>query len=489
MSENKLTKKQKAVLDFIRSYMQKSKQSPYIREIQATLKYGDKENINVFRSGGKTTLWIGHALRKFNEVYEPHLTICSPKRTRILFRNIRIPLIRNPLIRQHYGDIIDVDDGSVQASRTDKMIWYHEDIDYDHTDPAFRVASREDDIIGSRPRQIHFEDPTQQESEAGIEKLKVWYGEVVSPMLSLERDIISRETMTSTRKGMNDFSSWLLTQGWSNLHYRVIEVLEGELPSHNDIDWRYEESASGEMIKKVDKINHRGKYKLTNPFLDLDKLLEKCALDYASFMSQYQNEPISRSGRYFNNEWWTEVEPFHHTAMDKYVFTDPNHGTKDAKNDFTCSIVVLIREQTMYIIDAYVQRNLKFYEIKEIHKKLVVKHQAIQNYMHADFTEKWLVQELQREIPGVTPLTDKRNKIQRISTLDQPFKIGQIMIFNDLPYKNECKTMYLQFDQTPSNATKKDDFPDILASAYHKLKWLLFQTGQAFIGKTWTTRR
>lgn len=34
MEQAKLTKKQKAVLDFIKQYIQEKKQSPYIREIQ-----------------------------------------------------------------------------------------------------------------------------------------------------------------------------------------------------------------------------------------------------------------------------------------------------------------------------------------------------------------------------------------------------------------------------------------------------------------------
>ena len=450
---------------------------PYINSTFDVLRTYDKTNLRLWRGAGKTTMWIASNLRRFNEIPITRLNICSPKRVRVLFRAIRNPLLRNPLIRRNYGDVIDVDDGSIQASRTDKMIWYSDDIDYDHTDPAFRVASREDDVIGSRPAEIHYEDPTQRESELGVIKLKEWHGEVMRPMLSLEKGLNVRETMTSTSKGAADFGAYLITQGWNYLRYKSVELLEGQFPDKGDVVWDYFKSESGEMERRVKSITHRGKYKLTNPQMDIDKLLEIAALDYATFMSQYQNEYVSRTGIYFNVKYWIEREKIdcatckikhhpwvHEKGVMYYCAIDPARGQTEGA-DNTAIIIFAIHNGIGMIVDGYVGRTTDI--IKEY------------DHFYRNYNLTWtLVEKTFAQIDmnrfnryrGIIPYTDTapRAKYMRIDAMRPYFDDGLIQVLKQdsdrdridgKPYAfiyNEYRT----YNQTPSTTTRKDDALD-----------------------------
>ncbi len=450
---------------------------PYINSTFEVLRSYDKTNLRLWRGAGKTTMWLGSNLRRFNEIPIPRLNICSPKRVRILFRAIRNPLLRNPLIRRDYGDIIDVDDGSVQASRTDKMIWYSDDIDYDHTDPGFRVASREDDVIGSRPAEIHYEDPTQRESESGVVKLKEWHGEVMKPMLSLEKGLHVRETMTSTSKGDEDFGAFLITQGWNYLRYKSVELLEGEFPKKEDVLWDYFKSESGEIARKVKGITHRGKYKLTNPQMDLDKLLEIAALDYPTFMSQYQNQYVSRTGVYFNVDYWIERDQIdcgtcmikhhpwvHEQGVQYYCAIDPARGLSDGA-DNTAIIVVAILNGIGMIVDGFVGKTTDI--VKEY------------DYFYSTYNLVWtLVEKTFAQIDmnrfnryrGIIPYTDTapRAKYMRIDAMRSYFNDGLIQILKQDSDQDRIKgkpyaflyNEYRSYNQTPSTTTRKDDALD-----------------------------
>ncbi|KKL24833.1 hypothetical protein LCGC14_2411370, partial [marine sediment metagenome] len=450
---------------------------PYINSTFDVLRTYDKTNLRLWRGAGKTTMWIASNLRRFNEIPITRLNICSPKRVRVLFRAIRNPLLRNPLIRRNYGDVIDVDDGSIQASRTDKMIWYSDDIDYDHTDPAFRVASREDDVIGSRPAEIHYEDPTQRESELGVIKLKEWHGEVMRPMLSLEKGLNVRETMTSTSKGDADFGAYLITQGWSYLRYKSVELIEGQFPTKSDVVWDYFESESGEIERKLKSITYRGKYKLTNPQMDLDKLLEIAALDYPTFMSQYQNEYVSRTGIYFNVMYWMERDKIdcgtckikhhpwvHEKGVIYYCAIDPARGQTEGA-DNTAIIIFAIHNGIGMIVDGFVGKTTDI--IKEY------------DYFYRTYNLTWtLVEKTFAQIDmnrfnryrGIIPYQDTvlKAKMMRIDAMRPYFTDGLITVLkqDSVQDKEEGKPYqflyneYLSYNQTDSTPSRKDDAID-----------------------------
>lgn len=447
---------------------------PHLRHLQAMYWSGNREVGLIPRGGGKTLTWSGLTARWCAEVYEPVLTVCSPKRTKTLHRSVEKFVLRNPRFRRAYGDIIAVDGGNVQSNRTEGTLLLNDEFDYPFIDELLKVASIESDIIGRHPRKIVLEDIIQQESptEEGQQKVKDWYTEVLDPMLSLETGQESNIISYGTRKGPSDWYSWLFSKGWNPVHYKAVNILEGELPSHSDIIWQETENAYGEFNKNAVGVKKTGSFEFLNPYINNEQLLIKAALQYEAFMSQYQNEPVAATGAYFERAWWESalVPSFNTSGLQKYVFVDTAFG-QTSKSDYNAIITVCIREKHIYIIDCYLGQKLKFDELIKQITRMSLHHEAASTTIHQFQREVWVVQEARRYIPSVNPYPETKNKVMRIETLDVPFKMGEIRIFDDLPYMNVAKTQYLQFDRKPSNATKKDDFLDVLATAYEKLKY------------------
>lgn len=458
----------------------------YLRELQAMLWTGTEEMAFMPRFSGKTVSWEGMTVREIAEIREPYLTICSPKRTKTLFRAVEKWILRNPKFRQDYGDILAVENGNIQSNRTELVMILHESFNYPYMDEVFKVASVQSDIIGRHPHHIHLEDIIQQDTdtEEVIEKMQEWYLEVLRPMLSLEKGINSRITGTATRKGPEDFYSWLFSQGWNSLHYRAVEVLEGELPSHTDVIFEEETNHYGEIIRKAVDIKYKGEYKFLNPHIDQKELLMIAALKYESFMSQYQNEPVSSKGNYFKREWWEAAleEPFDTSRMTKFMIWDTAFG-KTSKADYNAGIVCVVYNSAIHIIDIYLERNLKFGELRDKMVLMAKKHKVNKTWLHVFGREDWILQEVRKLIAGVEKYQETTNKIIRIDLLDTPFKLGQIRVFNTCSYLNLAKTQILQYDRRPSTATKKDDFPDVCATAYEKLQYYLSNTRINFISR------
>lgn len=446
---------------------------PHHRELQEMLWIGDKEVGLLPRGDGKTVTYLGMTPREIAEVRRPHVTITIPTRTKILFRSIHNTIIRSPTFRQDYGDIIGVEKGQVQSNKSQLFMWLHEDIPYYDTDPVYTTVSRKSENVGSRPYHLHFEDPTQRESDAAVQKLKEWYADIIRPMLSLDKSQDVRQTATTTRKHTEDFAAYLFYMGWSPFRYESVELLSGVFPSHNDFEWHMEETRSGELVRKVTKLNRVGTYKLLNPNWDLDELLEICAFDYSSFMSQYQNSPVSRSGNYFKEVWWKECEPFDITNHTKYLIADTAFGMKEHA-DYNSIGVWVIHYNKMHLVKNILIRNLEFDQIVQLINKTARELKVNRSWVHATLKEVWIVQNLRKRMPGVEPITETRSKMERINLLDNPWKLGDIIVFNDIEQKIESKNQWLNYNQKPSTDVRKDDFPDMCATAYSKLMWLMY---------------
>lgn len=463
-------------LDWCQTYLSKERYRydlPHLRELQDMMWSGDQELGLLPRGDGKTVTYLGMTTRELAEVIRPHVTITTPHRVKILFRNIDSNIVKNPIFRKTYGDIIEVEKGHVQSSKSDLFMWPNEEIPYHDTDPLYSCVSREGGVIGSRPLHVHLEDPTQKESEAAVERFKEYYLYTVQPMLSLDKSQDTRQTGTTTRKNPNDVAAFLFEHGWIPFRYKSVELISGEFPSHNDAVWEMRKSRSGEMVRTLVDIKHRGEYKLLNPHWDLNDLLTICVKDYGVFMSQYQNEPIATLGRYFKSVWWKEREPFDTSDYTKYLVADTAFGMKE-QADFNCVGIWIVYYNTLVLIDLILEKNLEFDAICNTINRMARKHNVGRSWVHATLKEIWVVQRLRKLMPGVEPVVEKRSKIERINLLDNPWKLGQIIVFDNLEHKTEAKNQWLSYDQLPSTVSKKDDFPDMCATTYEKLRWNLY---------------
>ena len=445
---------------------------PHHRELQDLLWLSDKMIGLLPRGDGKTVTYLGMTPREIAERMRPHMTITIPARTKILFRSISDTIVKKPLFRRFYGDIIAVEKGSIQANKSTLHMWLHDDIPYHDTDPVYMSVSRESENVGSRPFHIHFEDPTQRESDAGVIKLQEWYADTIRPMISLDKTQAARQTATTTRKHNKDFAAYLLKQGWSRFKYESLKLLTGRIPSHNDVVWDLVEGEDGELEEVIKSINPVGTYELLNPHWDLKELLEIAILDYSSFMSQYQNSPVSRKGNYFKNEWWLECEPFDYSQHVKYLFADTAFGMKESA-DFNAIGIWIVHNRRLYLVRNKLVKNLEFDEIVNVINRIAREEKVNKSYVHATLREKWVVQNLKKRMPGVEPVTETKNKVERINLLDNPWKLGDIYVFNNIENKAEAKNQWLNYNQQASTAVRKDDFVDMCATAWMKLQWMV----------------
>ncbi|KKN03475.1 hypothetical protein LCGC14_1107390 [marine sediment metagenome] len=435
---------------------------PYLTALQDLLWEGNDKLGHVPRFGGKTVTYLGMTAKELVERKEPLLTICSPKRVKILFRAM-IVRMGSPQLRKDYGDMIAVDDGRVQIDRTERMIWISDKIPYNYEDPWFRVASRETDIIGSHPAHLHFEDISQRESEHATNKLIEWCEDVVVPMLSLEKGVIARKTGTSTRKGPDDFDNYLMTtQGWTNkgTHFRA---MEGYIPNIKDVT--LDEYGNVVAINKEARDN----MEILNPNWDPIKLINIAIKTPISWASQYQNEPIARGGIYFTKDdiYISDSSITHFTQNKEY--SDPAWGTSSKKK--TVIIVVSIYNYALHILDASIGKfdtnKIGIETVRMARQWKTIKTKLENNF--AQYKSRFDVDSPLLNLRGVQLFNQDKNKLQRISALKGPLSTGRIRIHPECSFKNEIINEILSYDESK----KPWDILDTIAQAYEdNARWM-----------------
>lgn len=399
---------------------------PYLTALQDLVWAGEWQLGHVPRFGGKTVTYLGIAPRELVEKKKPIMTLCSPKRVKVLFRGMINRVIRSPQLRIDYGDIIAVEDGRAQVDKTDRMMWINPEIPYPHEDPLYRVASRETDIIGSHPYHIHFEDISQSESEGETKRLIEWYEDVLLPMLSLYVDDDARLTATSTRKGPLDFDNYLMTkQSWTNrgTHYRAIE---GAIPNVADVEF--------DDLGRVNSINEAvlSTLQIYNPDIDPVKLVDVALRNPISFASQYQNDPIPREGRYFTNEDIVEIDLPTIDYTGNQLFIEPAWGKTYAASE-TCQLVMTKHGRYIDILDASIGRyNKNVLETNAVelatggdYKPTIAVH--LENNF-AQITSRFDDDSELLNLPGAKPFMSEGDKHERIQGLKGPLSMGRIRI-------------------------------------------------------------
>lgn len=435
---------------------------PYLTALQDLVWDGDEQIGHSPRYGGKTVTYLGITPRELVERFEPVLTVCSPKRVKVLFRSM-IRRMYSPQLRLDYGDILAVEEGRIQIDRTEKMMWISDEIPYYYEDPLFRVASQETDIIGSHPTHIHLEDISQQETENITKKIIEWYEDVLLPMTSMEYKVPARKTATSTRKGPFDFDNYLMTkQGWSNTktHFKAIE---GYIPNRKDVTLNEYGSVIAIKQEAIDKM------RILNPAWSPLKLMNIAFKTPITWASQYQNVPIPRGGVYFTKD------DIHKTNLDMGLFdprqeySDPAWGTSSKKK--TVILISSVYNYNLYILDASIGKfdtNVIEAETVRLARQWgTIKTKLEDNY--AQYRSRFDPNSMIMNLKGVQLFQQDKNKLKRISALKGPMSTARIRIHEQSSFKDDIIGEILSYDES----NKAWDILDTIAMAYEdNARWM-----------------
>lgn len=463
-------------LDWLRYYV--SKDMYYLdlkplNELQDLLWNGNKELALLPRFGGKTVTYLGMVPREIAEIRQPHLTICSPKRPKTLYRAVEKVILHSTNFRRDYGDILQIKDGRVQANRSDLTMLIHDEFDYPYIDPIYRSVSRETDVIGNHPVHLHFEDPSQHETTAGTAKLIQWYGDVVEPMLSMDDKIISRQTGTTTRKSKKDFANFLFEDGWDEFRYAALTLTSGRWPEYRDIVWKDHVTRSGQTKRKIDYIKETGTYDMFNPRWNLQRLLEIRIKKLSSFMSQYQNQPISIMSDFL--EPFEIIEPLERRYYEgkEVMVIDPAFGKSASSSETAILLGFLHGGKDIYITEIIIDR---LYASKITNKifELYEKHRPKATMIEDDFkqiTTRYGMYNNLRRLPGFKTFENRGfgDKHARVQMLEEPLAMHGIKVFNT------CQDLNKLEDQVNGYSEDVDinhgyDGLDCLASFYRLTK-------------------
>jgi predicted phage terminase large subunit-like protein len=409
------------------------------------------------RGHGKTQSSIALFTRFLLEQRLPILVVTAGSgNARRIYREIK-RLLKSPKIREDYGDVVESFNG------VEKEIYLKDGIKQS-VDPDLKIVGRGGEIIGLHPYWIHMEDIIQEEykSDESNESIKEWYSEVVS-YCAMDN---TRITCTGTRKGVEDFYSWLMTQNFNVLHKRAIELLSGRWPEYRDCTEEIITDKTGLKMSTISDIDIScGEFKTLNcPKHSLKKMLLKRVLNLQSFESQMQNNPLPATGLYFDKEDWKVVsrDTYHYNDyVDYYIAVDPAYG-KSNKADSTAILVLCVINGKLMVIDGIMDK-LDFNQIEAYIKEFHDRYNPHLILIEENFLQTWLVQRTEALGLPVSGIKQKTNKVLRIDSLKIHFQRGNILILDECRILNKLYIEYVQYNQEQSSGSRHDDGLDALA--------------------------
>jgi predicted phage terminase large subunit-like protein len=421
------------------------------------------------RGHGKTTASIALFVRWICETQQPLLVITSPGLVRNFIVSV-IDILYLPSIRLTYGDII----GRYSVSKGE--IRLRQDTSQISLDPVFSVLARGASMIGRHPKWIHLEDVVQEKMKKRetARALREWYTRVISKMAISGTKV----TATGTRKGIDDFYSFLMKKGFDLRHKRAINLIKGNYPVESDLTYKIQrpdgmpayKTPSGftqEYLKTIEA-------QIMNcPNWSVEKLLMEYYEDPVIFECEMQNNPIPTEGIIFKEEHWIEVPPLEyvHELRNIYISIDPSFTGRD---DYCAIVVAALFPGEMIIFDGMYEQ-MTWDEVIEaisfFHEKYIIRGGCMDATMQQQYVYEKAISE--SKLDYIRGVKLKQNKVQRITALRNPFRMGIIKITTDCPIKTPLKKEYLSFDGTDSTADRHDDGLDATSMLREEFRYVL----------------
>lgn len=383
------------------------------------------------RGYGKTESVLALFIRWILEIRQP-LYVVTPasNHSKNMLKRIERQL-KSPRIRRDYGDILN----KVSYDKEMMTIEYHPSFNYTTFDSPLALVTFNGAKEGVHPAWIHFEDVMQKEYKniESNQDIRDKFTKTFSKMRTRRGDKRTKITATGTRYGLDDFYSYLMNdQSMPFVHYKALE--------EDNITW------------------------LRCPNYTLVDLIGEKLKDAASFETSMNNNPVPSSGLYFEREHWIEVgvnDIPYYTNMTYYIVVDPARGMSEGA-DNTAILVVGISNGVAYVVNGFIGKiddDEKVKRITDLHTQYNPAFTLIEKVFAQIDMRKFAHL---RGIQGYQD-TSRNAKIVRISAMKSYFKDGLIKVVRDIQPYEFILNEYLQYQESHSTTSRKDDAIDALS--------------------------
>ncbi len=386
-------------------------------------------------------------------------------------------VLEDPDIQAHYGYETKKKDENKGIYYSTKQIG---------EDPIFAVSGWGGKYVGSHPDWTHLEDIIQlmPVSELTSERLYMNFNDNV-------RDLSKRLSISGTRKDYDDFYSQLKKKHFLEIKETAIEFTKGTFPDWEDVI--FEEYVAQDGSTQTIPMRLRNSYQkdvtykiLGCPRWTFEQLMFRYLDDRASFMSQFQNDPLPRGGKYFNPKYWHIIDDYEFEKIrgNCYIAVDPAFG-KSSGADYFAIVIGTTTYGHLDIVKTDLEKGLSFRKATEKLRFYSQTYRPNVMWIEAEFWQALLEEEVSETVPSATPLKQEATKkTKRIDTLDSPFARGRIRVCKNMGFIEEAYDQYILYDRTESTPKRKDDWLDAVEMLWRGIKWK-FGTTTSLKVKTW----
>ena len=383
-------------------------------------------------------------------------------------------ILKKPIIRSYYGDIMDADNAS------DYSIMFDPIIQEAHLDPFIRIASISGTWVGSHAQWCHQEDVQQMIalSQATRDRMIDNYDDNL-------QDIADKNSASATRKGELDYYGELFKRGWRPLHRRSVVFTKGTFPNLDDYIFDTFEYDEAEYI---DPVGLTKEYLAGVEYTTLDcpnfsflKLMIRYWRNPDSFFTQYQNEAVSRRAKYFDGTDLEVIKPFKDGRLNghRYQFIDPAFSVEKSKSgSFVAMLIIAILRHEVIIEDIIIRR-LSPTELDEWGVLLHTQYDPNESYIENDYAQITTRAQSYNKLlnlRGMDLFINKGfgTKDQRIQSLYGYLFRSQIKIYDTAKDRIPFMRQYRGYNKDAHDRKTHYDGLDILSSAvrilYNKFK-------------------
>lgn len=470
-------------------YLGHSWSAPYLEKMSDEI--WNRQTL-IFQTGryhGKTWTMIKLFTRYLLEERKQILCMSNKAKREDIWLGVRDSL-RRPEIRRQYGDVMASARGgnSTDITFTQKFRYYTNGANMDG--PNFKVvtAGPQTTQVGLHPHEgwLHLEDPVQDMmvSDEAEQRVKHWYDRTVKYIAGRN----TKKTATGTRKDPTDFYHHLEENHyWPKLVQEAFVINSGRLPNLNEISVNHEYAIVTDWPHAV------GTYSILGcPEYPLERLLYEFIFHPDAAEAELNNNPLPRSGNYFNIDQWVEDElPEKWHLSPKYIVVDPAFGGSSTSSK-TAIIVLMIHQGRMWIIDMYVGRaSLTQKQEYIVH---YAKHYNPKQILIEDnfgqISTRYEQKSQLMQLRGLYLYEAANDKKERIGALDFPYLKHEIVVYINCAMKQELKTEFLKFsmEDSPTVIRQQYNALDALSSGYERLKHYLGGTS-GWYSRTWNSKR
>ena len=319
------------------------------------------------------------------------------------------------------------------------------------TQRGFRLATSVGGTLTGRGGNFIIIDdpmkPQDAQSESARQNVLQWFANTL--MSRLDNKSTDAIIVVMQRLHPEDLVGHLIEQGgWTHLDLPAIAEIEEDIPL---VGGRF-------YHRKIGSVLHPER----EPLTVLNEL--KLTMGSRDFSAQYQQRPIPIEGNLVKWSWFRFYdEPPMVLLTDRIIVSWDTAMTSHELADYSAAVVLLVRGETVYVLDVYRAR-LDYPQLK---KKVIQIHQR---WRHSTFNYALiienkgsgmsLIQNLRYDGIHAIGNTPEADKVMRMSTQTARIESGSVMLPKRAVWLDEFRSELLSFP-----ASRHNDQVDALSQA------------------------